>query len=185
MRKDYSSVKVKRGYKQGKDGIWEPFWVNIKFTKNHVRRYNNHSHRTAKLTPCAKLLLDFICEEANSHDNTVFNALSERKRFIDFCKKNCKIQYKDETVKKAYYNLRDNHLLLSYTGKGVFTLNPRYLFIGSEKARRELMQEACSFASEMIGSKGVLMRTALGFPNPSKAFKNIPHKKKKRKDFRL
>jgi hypothetical protein len=148
MKKDYSVasyVNIKR--LSGGDSIKIP--KSKRYTKLKTSRYHNCQHKLAPLTKCAEMLLRFITEEMDN-TNGVTHTLMLRIRFRYQMNKNCGLKYKDDTVKKAFYELVTQDLVIKYVGKGDYLVNPKYHFNGSETDRIALIQQLIPWAKQQV-----------------------------------
>lgn len=162
-KKHYHFIKVQYGFVKDKDGISLPSYKTLKFTLNHTNRYDNHSHHLARLSKASTMLLNYLVDHADYHDNTVYNTKKERQNLIEFMKKNCGVDMMDDTVKKAFSPLVKEGFLLKYDARALYYINPKYSYRGDEENRRKLLQQLCSHAAKANGSIGIQLRKSLGF----------------------
>ena len=119
--------------------VWISSFKTKKFTTNGYKLYNNVNHLLAKVDKCAYLFFHFICEKMDDSNNIVHTSFL-RNEFILFTKSNALIDYKDDTVKKAFIKLVKVGLIINYDKRSDFTVNPKHVFKGSEKSRKEIIQ---------------------------------------------
>lgn len=161
IKRSYHNIRVHEGdILTG--GILIPKFKNLRFLKGNTKRYDNHTHLLAKLTPSAALLLNYLVDHAEIYDNSVNSNASERLRFINFLKKNCGMEMKDETVKKAFSKLHSVGFLLKMKTKGSFIVNPKYFYKGPEKNRKRILQDLCTHAFQTKGKEGQHLKKSLG-----------------------
>lgn len=139
-KKNHNYVDFIEKYIQDSDGDKLPKFKRKYFTKKHVARYSNCRHKLAKLSRCAYLFLSFITEEMDSKNNIV-HTKQLRTKFITHMNKDCNASFKDDTVKKAFYQLIDEGLIIDYGVKQDYTVNPLHFFSGTEEKRKILIKE--------------------------------------------
>lgn len=162
MSKEYHRIKFLVGYKEDEDKDKLPDWRTKRFTVEHVKRYNNHSHRMKGLSDCAFKLIGYLAEGCSIHNNTVINIISEREKFISHYRKSCGGKYKDDTVKKAYSELVEHYLLIKFDKKSIYVVSPVYHHTGEEELRRKSLQELCVYAYSNNTKNHIRARKALG-----------------------
>jgi len=161
MEKKYHSIKYCYGIEE-EDEVKLPVFKTKRFTKNHVKRYGNHTHKLAKLDKCSYLLINYLADYCNESSNEVFNTIKERKKFIEFCSKNCSINYKDCTVKKSFLKLLDVGLLLKFGPRISYIVNPVYFFGGTETNRRKILQQILYYYTQADAKVKNRLKKALG-----------------------
>jgi len=114
-------------------------YVTKKYTSECYKVYYNMQYKIAKLDKCAILLFLFLSEKMDKSNNIV-HVKSIRTEFINHSKKNLGIDYKDDTVKKAFAQLVKNDLLIQYDTKIDYTVNPIHVFKESEEKRKSILQ---------------------------------------------
>lgn len=104
-------------------------------------RYSNNWLVLAKLSGCARALLDFLCEEMEL-DNLVDNNKRIKDKFISLLTNNADIHYAQGTVDKAYLELLDLKILLKEheNTRGTYMVNPEYFNKTPEVDRERLMK---------------------------------------------
>lgn len=127
-------IRYVEKYVADEDGISMPVYKTKKTTKSCVQRYMCCQHKLAKLTKCAEMLLRFITEEMDQSNN-ICHSVQLRRKFGGQMKVSCNLVYVDDTIKKAFYELVNHGLIVSYGIKTDYTVNPLYYFKGSEKSR--------------------------------------------------
>lgn len=128
-----------------------------KVVSSGYKTYSNVQYKTFKLSNCAIHFLHFLCEKMDNKNNIV-HTKKIRTEFIKHLQKNCGSSYKDETVKKGFYELIDSNLVINYGKKLDYTINPFHYFKDSEKARKSLIEELIKFA---INNRGKMKGTNL------------------------
>lgn len=147
-------------YVLGADGLIMPSIRTKKVKNTYVKRFQNCQHKLFKLTKCAEMLLRFLTEEMDSV-NSIHNSKSFRKSFRVHMQKDCGMSYADVTVKKAFKELVDQDLLISWAVKSTYTVNPMYFFCGSEKERIALLQSLMKDAAAGNFNKGSNLKRAM------------------------
>jgi len=144
MNQKYSVVKyVEKSVISG--GITIPTYKSKRVVSSKTVRYHNCQHKLAHLTKCADMLLIFTCERMDK-DNSIDHTSGLRRKFRYHMNKNCGIKYSDNTVKKAFYQLVEQDLIISFGVKTAYAVNPLYHFNGTEKMRVRLIQQLIYWA---------------------------------------
>lgn len=108
---------------------------------NSAKRYYNCLYLLTGLPPLARDLMDYLVEEMNE-ENTVYNNINSRRKFIDFIAlitskggphEEPKI-WSDQRVKESFGILANRGLLIAKE-RGVYKVNPEYFFVGSDQKR--------------------------------------------------
>lgn len=136
-------IKINYTYKHEKDcdGIITPYFKYKRIVSDSSKRYHNCLHKTSKLSPSARNLLDYIVEKMNNNSE-VQNSQLFKMEFIEFMRKNCGITYEDNTVNKKFQELKAAGLIISFEHKkAVYTVNPIHFFRGTEAKRKSLLQK--------------------------------------------
>lgn len=112
---------------------WETKYQNV--VVSSVKRYYNCLYLLAKLSPCARNLMDYLSETMDK-DNLVRSSEHDRLAFIGFMSEitSEEINYGHQVVKNAYTELADKNLLLR-KHKGLYKVNELYFFKGSDAKR--------------------------------------------------
>jgi hypothetical protein len=160
-KKNFHLIRYRDGYVK-KDDIIQPKFNTKKITKDHIRRYGNHTHILAKLDKCSYILINYLADHCNYLNNEVYNTYREREKFIHFCKKNCNITYCDDTVKKSFSKLVYSGMLLKYSQRGLYTVNPIYFYSGPERSRRNIIQQLIEHANQSKGTVSSKLKKSLG-----------------------
>ena len=114
-----------------------------------TKRFHNCLYLILGLGRLERVLMDWVSEEMDK-DNMVRNDFYNRKNFIDFIsniemdgKKNT---YIDSSVNTAFSMLQKSGLLISVS-KGVYKVNPKYYWNGTDKDRVNQIMVNLEFAS--------------------------------------
>ena len=126
-------------------GVSIPVYKTKRYTKFKTSRYHNCQHKLAKITKCAEMLLRFLTEEMDC-DNGVTHTFALRRKFRFHMSKDCGLKYKDDTVKKAFYELVAQDLVVKYASKTDYLVNPKYYYGRSEQKRIALIQQLIRWA---------------------------------------
>ena len=70
--------------------------------------------------------------------------------------------FKDDTIKKAFYQLVKEDLIIKYKLKSEFTLNPRHVFKSTEEDRKKLIQTLINTFSNFKSNTKSNYKKALG-----------------------
>ena len=132
-------INVKWKIYENSQDILVPRWKSKNYTTNGYKLYNNVMCRLAKVDKCASLFFHFICEKMDDSNNIVHTSIL-RNDFIKFSKSNLSLDYKDDTVKKAFIKLVKVGLIINYDKRADFTVNPKHVFNGSEQSRKKIIQ---------------------------------------------
>lgn len=139
-----STILIRHAYKHVKDPNTEEivvFFKSKRIVSSCSKRYHNCMHKTAKLTPCARNLMDYLTEKMNK-ENEVENSVLLKKEFIEFMDKSCGVTYTTNTVNKAFQELKGANLLVSFSKmKGLYVVNPLHFFNSTEQKRTKLLQK--------------------------------------------
>jgi hypothetical protein len=161
-----SSIVVRWSYHAPDGGLMLTKYASKKYSSIHYNVYENIQYKLAELNKLAYLLFHFICEKMDESNNIV-HTQSLRNQFIKHVKRNLNLDYKDDTVKKAFAKLVKVCLIINYNIKSDFTVNPRHVFKGFENERRELMQQLIKSCKEN-NTKKSNFREALGIESYEK-----------------
>lgn len=137
---NYHIIRYVVKYVTSEDGIKEAVFSTKKVKKASVKRYMSDQHKLAQVSKCAEMLLRFLTEEMDLSNN-ICHSLNLRTNFLQHMKKDCGLEYNDDTVKKAFYSLVKVGLVISYGTKVDYTVNPLHYFKGTEKQRKEVITE--------------------------------------------
>lgn len=144
MNQRYSVVRyVDKMKKSGNVKI--PTYKSKRVVTSKTVRYHNCQHKLAPLNKCAGMLLLFICENMDE-DNNIDHTSGLRRKFRYHLNKNCSVTYSDDTVKKAFYQLVEQDLIISFGVKTEYVVNPLYHFNDTEKKRISLIQKLIYWA---------------------------------------
>jgi hypothetical protein len=121
------------------EDLFLPKYVTVKYTASGYMLYENVQYKIAQLNKCAMLLFHFLSEKMDLSNNIV-HTVALRKEFITHANKNLSLDFKDDTVKKAFSQLVKKDLIIKYDVKSDFTMNPRHVFKSSEENRKKLIQ---------------------------------------------
>jgi hypothetical protein len=117
-----------------------------KIVVDGYKTYSNCMHKLSKLSNCASLLLHFICQEMNQ-DNSIVHTSKLRREFILLVKNTCGgLEYKDNTVKLAFYSLEKADLIIPFDERSTFVVSPYHFFKGTEAERMKVINELLRFA---------------------------------------
>lgn len=133
-------VRYSTGKVISKEGCNYPEYRFKTYKKDNVKRYMNCQYKLAKLPKVAEMLLRFLCEEMNTA-NVVYITKQTRESFRHHMSKDCALEYKDDTVKKAIHALVQNELLIKVGSRIDYVVNPIYYFSGSEKDRNKVINQ--------------------------------------------
>ena len=136
--KNKIQIKVIKYYKE--DGITLSKSTNKYITTNGYKVYENLFYKYASLKKRYILLFHYLCEKMDESNNIVHTA-NIRNGFIKYCENNTSKLYSHDTIKQGFSALKSVGLLINYNVKRDFTVNPRHVFKGSEKKRREVINE--------------------------------------------
>lgn len=156
---DYHIIRFVVEYVTDEDGIKEAVHSTKKVKKASVKRYMSNQHKHARLTKCAEMLLRFLTEEMDEANN-ISHTQMLRTRFRDHMKKDCSLEFTDDTVKKAFYSLVNEGLIIKYGSRLDYTVNPMCYFKGSEEKRVKILTQLLRFARTAPSSSNV--KSALG-----------------------
>ena len=148
------------GWETDKGGIKLPIFKSKSFTKDNVRRFQNCQHKLIKITKTAEMYLRFLTEEMDK-SNVIHITQSTRDTFRQQMKKDCGVDYKDDTIKKALKQLVDSGLVIKMGARIDYTVNPANYFKGTDKARKRLLQSLIQhWSNDPVGNSSI--KDALG-----------------------
>ncbi len=112
-------------------------WYSIDVEVGHTKVYHGHHKIYAKLSPIARIVLDHVCEKMDKK-----NFIKNDKKFKASLKRKFKNKkYADNSINRAFRELYDAALLDDTGRRGIYQVNPLFLWKGSEKARMKLLRE--------------------------------------------
>jgi hypothetical protein len=133
------TINVKYVIYVKEEDLMLPKYVTKQYTTVGYILYENVQYKIAKLDKCAMLLFHFLAEKMDQSNN-ITHTVALRKEFVAHANKNLSIDFKDDTVKKAFSQLVKNDLIIKYDVKSDFTMNPRHVFKSTEENRKKLLQ---------------------------------------------
>jgi hypothetical protein len=125
-------ITVVTGHTTGPDGVITPVYGRREVECAYTRTYHSALALTARLSPCARNLIDHLCT-VMSGENVVSSSKGLRWYFVQRMK-DYGVNYSDRTVQAAYMELVDAGLLLR-VHRGVYRVNPLY-FMKNKGHRR-------------------------------------------------
>jgi hypothetical protein len=155
------TINVKYVIYVEKDGIKLPKYLTVKYATIGYKMYNNVQYKLASIDKCALLLFHFLAEKMDESNN-ITHTVVIRKEFIAHAKTNLSIDFKDDTVKKAWYQLVKEDLIIKYKLKSEFTMNPRHVFKSTEEDRKKLIQTLIKTFSSFKSYSDSNYKKALG-----------------------
>lgn len=126
-------IKLDADDEDYKEVSWESKYKQVAISS--VKRYYNCLYLLAKLSPCARNLMDYLSEVMDGY-NLIRSSEHDRDQFIIFISEitNKEITYGHQAVKNAYGELADKNLLLRRQ-KGLYKVNELYFFSESDVKR--------------------------------------------------
>jgi hypothetical protein len=123
------------------EGIVMPKMKSKMVVSNYTKRYSNNLFLLTQLSPCGRVLLDFMTENMTS-ENIVYTNMTARLEFISFISFVTKevTVFSDHTVKKSLGQLTKLGFLIPVT-RGSMMVNPEYFFKGNEEDRLRAIKE--------------------------------------------
>ena len=156
IKKDYHHIKYINGFVEDSDGIKTPIYQSKRVSKLYVKTYANCQHKLATVSRCAERFVYFLAEEMDTM-NTIHHNKVVRTNFIKQASKNYGLSFKDDTVKKAFYELLKVDLVMRY-GKSDYCVNPLHLYKGSEEERKKLISSLINNARRSTNPHCTLRR---------------------------
>lgn len=125
---------------------WETKYKTV--AASSVKRYYNCLYLLAKLSPCARNLMDYLTESMDDR-NLIRSSQHDRETFINFIGNitNGDVTYGHQAVKNAYGELADKNLLL-HRQKGLYKVNELYFFKGSDAKRLKSIKLTIQIGAE-------------------------------------
>jgi DNA-binding transcriptional ArsR family regulator len=116
----------------------------VRFNGNSCRYFFNAQHLYLGLTDKERCFFDFCCEHMLEENNNVLLDNHFKQSFIDFVSDitSNKVQVSMDSVTHAVSKLKDRHLIVDvFDTRGYYMVNPKYVYKGSEKNRKELLTQ--------------------------------------------
>lgn len=124
------------------EGIKIPKYNTRQYVTSHTKRYHNCLYLLAGITGCARNLIDYLAQVMDKN-NMIYSNSTARKSFINEMKRGS-VEYKDDTVKKAFKELKDKNFLLP-DAIGSYQVNPKYFMKNNDDKRAELIKVILDF----------------------------------------
>jgi hypothetical protein len=156
VKKDYHHIRYVSGFNEDLNGIKTPRYQSKRVSKKYVKTYTNCQHKLARVNRCAERLVYFLAQEMDN-TNTIHHNKVVRTKFIKQASKNYGLSFKDDTVKKAFYELVKVDLVMRY-GKSDYCVNPLHLYKGSEEERKKLISSLINIARKSTNPHCTLRR---------------------------
>jgi hypothetical protein len=155
------TINVKYKIYVVEEGIKLPKYLTTKYTTFGYKMYNNVQYKLASIDKCAMLLFHFLAEKMDESNNVTHTEVI-RNEFMAHAKKNLNLDFKDDTIKKAFYQLVKEDLIIKYKLRSEFTLNPRHVFKSTEEDRKKLIQTLINTFSNFKSNTKSNYKKALG-----------------------
>jgi hypothetical protein len=117
---------------------------NIRFNSNSCRYFFNAQHLFLGLTDKERCFFDYCCEHMLQENNNVLLDNHFKQTFIDFVASitSNKVQISMDSVTLAVSKLKDRNLIVDvFDTRGYYMVNPKYVYKGTEKNRKELLTQ--------------------------------------------
>jgi hypothetical protein len=118
------------------------FSAEVHFVENSVRLYFNAQHKLIHLKQLQRSYFDFMCEKMNSR-NQIKLAPSFREEFISFCERvlGKESVRSPRTLIEAEDQMKKLNLIFKVPEmSGLWYVNPKHVFKGTETARTKLIE---------------------------------------------
>lgn len=126
-----------------------PVCKEVDIMMTGTKRFHNCLYLILGLSKLQRVLMDWVSEEMDDR-NIIRNDGYVRSVFIKFIEDLVidgeKKTYKDESVNNAFHGLKQAGLLIPMS-KGVYKVNPKYYWSGSDKDRIEEIMMNIQFSS--------------------------------------
>lgn len=135
----YSTVSMDTYPSTGRRAI-----QHIRYNSNSCRYFFNAQHLYLGLTNKERCFFDFCCENMLDENNNILLDNLFKQSFINIVKAitSNKIQISMDTVSKAVSKLKERYLIVDiFDTRGYYMVNPKYVYKGSEKNRKELLTQ--------------------------------------------
>ena len=119
----------------------------IHFKSTGYKIYFNAQHLFLKLTPVERSVFDFLCE-AMDHKNRTYIDAGLKLRYIAFIANitGQKQKIANTQVGAALQKLKFLGLIFTVeNSRTYYTVNPKYVYCGTERARKQLLKELCKY----------------------------------------
>lgn len=129
--------------------ILKPVCKKVEIMMTGTKRFHNCLYLILGLSKLERALIDWVSEEMDDR-NIIRNEKYTRGTFIKFISEivideENKV-YQDASVNNAFHGLKEKGLLIP-VGKGVYQVNPKYYWNGSDKSRVDEIMLNIQFAS--------------------------------------
>jgi hypothetical protein len=135
---NYLTKNIERSHS---DNIQHAKWLAVNVEGVSTKRYHNSIALLAKLSKCARILLDFIVERMDEN-NFVNNNNLLKKDLNILLQKIGQPTYGGITVNKAFTELSSMEIVFKdHRRKGTYQVSPYFFFNGSEAKRQKVIRD--------------------------------------------
>jgi hypothetical protein len=106
-------------------GIEQPRYTTKVVTNLHTKRFHNSIGLMARLSKCARILLDFITENMNE-ENLIENNSNLKTEFNKLLVQTGNEGYGDNMINRAFTELSGRSLITKQKRRGLYQINPLF-----------------------------------------------------------
>jgi hypothetical protein len=110
-----------------KSGIEQPRYTTKVVTILHTKRFHNCIGLMARLSKCARILLDFITERMDE-ENLIENNATFKTEFNRLLLQTGNVAYSENMINRAFTELSKHHLIDKQKRRGLYKINPLFFF---------------------------------------------------------
>jgi len=142
MTKGRTQITYINGY-QLSGGVKIPTKICKLESATYVCRFNNCSHKLKQLSKVGFLLIHYLTEVMDTHNNCVSNSSYHRQQFLLWVKQSCNRTFKDSAVQKGFVQLKKLDLIISFDKRSYFSVNPLHFCKCSLNDRKRMIMNLC------------------------------------------
>ena len=135
-----SYIRLKAMFYNNVNGYNSPQNESVPFKKDHVCVVHNHIYLNVRLTKDHRLIFDYLCEMMDK-DQKVHSTIETLKSFHEHLMPyGVTINIGTRAFREAISRLVKLNLLISMSTKGVYIVNPKYVYRGSLERRKTVLR---------------------------------------------
>lgn len=152
------------------------FSAEVHFVEKSVRLYFNAQHKLIHLKQLQRVYFDFMCEKMNSR-NEIKLAPSFREEFISFCERvlGKESVRSPRTLIEAEGQMKELNLIFKVPEmSGLWYVNPKHVFKGTETARTKLLEHLGAQSSVYPYIRAAILNVPDSELTPPEVLRNLP-----------
>ena len=146
-KKEYIVAKSKY-WSRDKNGYKTRKWFSKKFEKRSIKCYFNWHHKLLHTSPASISLLFFLAERMDVVTNEIRHDTKTIRDYQEFVVKVGNTSYSVAAVRKSFLQLKEQAMIISTPRRGLYRVNPRFLYLGSEEDRRACLSTLMDFSQQ-------------------------------------